>query len=63
MADGRVFFVPGMPGSDDPAVVRPHIWDPHSGAVHEVAGPWQAGGGDEFMGGCLLQDGRVFLMP
>ena len=61
MADGRVFFVPCMPGSDDPALVRPQIWDPHSGAVHEVA--WDGTGGDIYMGGCLLQDGRVFLMP
>jgi hypothetical protein len=62
MADGRVFFVPGQAGAGT-AVIRPHIWDPHTGGMHQVAVPWQAGGGDEFLSGCLLLDGRVFLMP
>ena len=62
MADGRVFFVPGQTGGGT-AVIKPHIWDPHTGGMHQVEVPWEAGGGDEFLGGCLLLDGRVFLMP
>ena len=62
MADGRVFFVPGQ-ACIATAVIRPHIWDPHTGGMHQVAVPWVAGAGDEFLGGCLLLDGRVFLMP
>ena len=62
MADGRVFYVPGQTGAGT-AVIKPHIWDPHTGAMHQVEVPWQAGGGDEFLSGCLLLDGRVFLMP
>jgi hypothetical protein len=62
MADGRVFFVPGQVGVAT-AVIRPHIWDPHTGAMHQVDVPWVQGGGDEFLSGCLLLDGRVFLMP
>ena len=60
MADGRVFFVPGQAGAAT-AVILPHIWDPHTGAHAQVAVPWQAGDGDEFLGGCLLLDGRVFF--
>ncbi|MFN8464556.1 MAG: hypothetical protein U0X20_03360 [Caldilineaceae bacterium] len=62
MADGRVFFVPGQAGAGT-AVIKPHIWDPHTGSMHQVEVPWTAGGGDEFLSGCLLLDGRVFLMP
>ncbi|MFN8463957.1 MAG: hypothetical protein U0X20_00340 [Caldilineaceae bacterium] len=62
MADGRVFFVPGQTGVRV-AVIRPHIWDPHTGSMHQVDVPWEAGCGAEFGGGCLLQDGRVFFVP
>ena len=61
MADGRVFFVPGQVGAA--AMIPPHIWDPITGSMHLVAAPWTPGGGDEFLSGCLLLDGRVFLMP
>ena len=62
MADGRVFFVPGQVGAGT-AVIQPHIWDPHTGGMHVVEGPWLQGGGDEFLSGCLLLDGRVFFAP
>ncbi len=62
MADGRVFFVPGQTGGGS-EVIKPHIWDPYTGGIHLVDVPWEAGAGDEFLGGCLLQDGRVFFMP
>ncbi len=38
MADGRVFFVPGAAGATQ-GVILPHIWDPHTGAMHTVAAP------------------------
>ncbi|MFO1130393.1 MAG: hypothetical protein U1E16_00045 [Hyphomicrobiales bacterium] len=62
LADGRVFFMPGQSGVRT-AVIKPHIWDPHTGSMHQVEVPWEAGSGAEFGGGCLLQDGRVFLVP
>ena len=62
MADGRVFFVPGQAGGGT-AVILPHIWDPYTGGMHVVAAPWRQGDGDDFVGGCLLLDGRVFFMP
>ena len=60
MADGRVFFVPGEIGGGS-AIVRPHIWDPVTGSIHEVA--WDSPEPDEYRGGVLLRDGRVFFMP
>jgi hypothetical protein len=62
MPDGRVFFVPGQTGAGT-AVIAPTIWDPYSGALHEVAVSWEAGSAMEFIGACLLQDGRVFFSP
>ena len=48
MADGRVFFVPGQAGAGT-AVIKPHIWDPYTGGMHQVEVPWVQGGGDEFL--------------
>ncbi|MFN8468274.1 MAG: hypothetical protein U0X20_22130 [Caldilineaceae bacterium] len=62
MADGRVFLIPGQAGTGLP-VIPPMIWDPYTGALHEVAMPWTEGDGTDLAGGCLLQDGRVFFMP
>ena len=63
MPDGRVFFVPGQAGAGIP-VILPTIWDPYSGALHEVAVPWAAGRRSwTSSGACLLLDGRVFFMP
>src|SRR5512139_3416954 len=56
LADGRVCFVPGQVGAGT-AVIKPHIWDPHTGSMHLVEVPWVQGGGDEFLSGCLLLDG------
>ena len=52
MADGRVFFVPGEIGGGS-AMVRPHIWDPVTGSIHEV--PWDSPEPDEYRGGVLLR--------
>ena len=58
MADGRVFFVPGEIGGGS-ALVRPHIWDPITGSIHEV--PWDSPEPDEYRGGVLLRDGGYSL--
>ena len=42
MADGRVFFVPGQAGAAT-AVIKPHIWDPHTGAHAPGGGAVGAG--------------------
>ena len=57
-----MFFVPGAAGATQ-GVILPHIWDPYTGALHAVAAPWEAGDGTDFMGGCLLLDGRIFFAP
>ena len=62
MPDGRVFLVPGAAGATQ-GVVLPHTWDPYTGALHAVPAPWEAGDGTDFMGGCLLLDGRIFFPP
>jgi hypothetical protein len=62
LPDGRVFFVPSAAGAAQ-GLIRPYLWDPYSGALHELAAPWEAGDGTDFMGGCLLLDGRIFFSP